>query len=84
MIATSKYLEHIKDLETKLLEKDIILKEKDNILKEKEHILKEKELENNKYKEELQTLKEKTYEEIDKPGHVYILKCDGGYKLRIM
>lgn len=31
--------------------------------------------------QELQLLKEKTYEEIDKPGHVYILKCDGGYKV---
>lgn len=35
-----------------------------------------KELEN-----EIKTIKDKTYEEVPKNGHVYILKCDGGFKI---
>ena len=41
---------------------------------EYEEQIKEKELELTKYKE-------KIYEEIEKTGHVYVIKMDGGYKV---
>ncbi len=31
--------------------------------------------------DEIKALKDKTYEEVDKSGHVYVLKCDGGIKV---
>ena len=59
------------DLEEQLKLKDI---ETQRLLEEKEKQLQEKELELIKYKE-------KVYEEIEKTGHIYVIKTDGGTKV---
>lgn len=59
------------DLEEQLKLKDI---ETHRLLEEKELQLQEKELELIKYKE-------KVYEEIEKTGHIYVIKTDGGTKV---
>lgn len=59
------------DLEEQLKLKDI---ETHQLLEEKELQLQEKELELIKYKE-------KVYEEIEKTGHIYVIKTDGGTKV---
>lgn len=59
------------DLEEQLKLKDI---ETQKLLEEKEKQLQEKELELVKYKE-------KVYEEIEKTGHIYVIKTDGGTKV---
>lgn len=59
------------DLEEQLKLKDI---ETQRLLEEKELQLQEKELELIKYKE-------KVYEEIEKTGHIYVIKTDGGTKV---
>lgn len=59
------------ELELKLQQKELEYK---NELQQKEDILKIKE-------QEILSYRNKTYEEIDKPGHIYVLKCDGGVKV---
>lgn len=59
------------DLEEQLKLKDI---ETQRLLEEKNKQLQEKELELVKYKE-------KVYEEIEKTGHIYVIKTDGGTKV---
>jgi prophage antirepressor-like protein len=59
------------DLEEQLRLKDL---ETQRLLNEKEKQLEEKDLELIKYKE-------KTYEEIEKTGHIYVIKTDGGTKV---
>jgi prophage antirepressor-like protein len=59
------------DLEEQLKLKDI---ETQRLLEEKNQQLQEKELELIKYKE-------KVYEEIEKTGHIYVIKTDGGTKV---
>lgn len=78
--------EHLEEqFQEQLKIKDRESKQKDNKLKEKELELKRKEQEYQnqlKIKElELQEIKEKTYEEIEKSGYVYIFLCDGGLKV---
>lgn len=75
-------------LKQELYLKNEQLKLKDQESKQNQKLLKEKESEAKRYqyqlkiKEfELQEIKEKTYEEIEKSGHVYILDCDGGKKV---
>ena len=43
--------------------------------------LKAKELQLEEKEQELVRYKEKTYEEIQKTGHIYVIKTDGGYKV---
>jgi prophage antirepressor-like protein len=46
-----------------------------------EEKLRQKELEYQKQSQELLKYKEKTYEEIEKTGHLYVIKTDGGTKV---
>jgi len=61
-------------LRLKKLETQKIIDENNKLLEEKELQLQEKELELIKYKE-------KVYEEIEKTGHIYVIKTDGGTKV---
>ncbi len=61
-------------LRLKKLETQKIIHENNKLLEEKELQLQEKELELIKYKE-------KVYEEIEKTGHIYVIKTDGGTKV---
>jgi len=66
--------------------KEIRLKGKYDLeekLKEHQQLLQVKELEHQQTQQELVRYKEKTYEEIEKTGHVYVIKTDaqGSYKV---
>jgi len=50
-------------------------------LKEHQQLLQIKELEHQRTRQELIKYKEKTYEEIEKTGHIYVIKTDGGTKV---
>ena len=50
-------------------------------LKEHQQLLQVKELEHQRTRQELIKYKEKTYEEIEKTGHIYVIKTDGGTKV---
>jgi prophage antirepressor-like protein len=50
-------------------------------LKEHQQLLHDKELEYKRTQQELLKYKEKTYEEIEKTGHIYVIKTDGGTKV---
>ena len=50
-------------------------------LKEHQQLLQIKELEHQRTQQELVKYKEKTYEEIEKTGHIYVIKTDGGTKV---
>ena len=64
--------------------KEIRLKGKYDLeekLKEHQQLLQIKELEHQRTQQELVKYKEKTYEEIEKTGHIYVIKTDGGTKV---
>ena len=66
--------------------KEIRLKGKYDLeekLKEHQQLLQAKELEHQRTQQELVKYKEKTYEEIEKTGHIYVIKTDaqGAYKV---
>ena len=75
--------EIIKQIQNEKLESKIqsIIEAKDNELKAKENELEAKDNELEVKENELQLYKNKTYEEIDKPGHVYVIKTDSGIKI---
>lgn len=50
-------------------------------LKEHQQLLQVKELEHQQTQQELVKYKEKTYEAIEKTGHIYVIKTDGGTKV---
>lgn len=53
-----------------------------NVIKEMRlHVKEAKELQLKEMDRELQLYKEKTYEEIEKDGHLYVIKTDGGKKV---
>ena len=65
--------------EKEKLENELFKKNNELVIKNNELVIKNFELElKNK---EILKLQEKTYEELPKTGHVYILKCDGGFKI---
>lgn len=66
------------DLEEQLKQKELALYEKEI---ETQQLLQLKEQELQSKEQELVHYKQKTYEEIEKTSHVYVIKTDGGYKV---
>jgi prophage antirepressor-like protein len=74
--SNQKDVEHFREWVCEVV-KEIRLKGKYDL----EEKLKQKELEYQKQSQELLRYKEKTYEEIEKTGHLYVIKTDGGTKV---